>query len=66
MSVIHAAPLLVGVLVALRASEAIRDNSFLWHIRAGSIQLGAERVITADPFSFTASGETWRTQSWIV
>jgi len=65
-SVIHAAPLLVGLLLALRASEPIRDNSFLWHIRAGSIQLGAERVISADPFSFTAAGESWRTQSWIV
>jgi hypothetical protein len=50
----------------LRASEVIRDNSFLWHIRSGSIQLAAERVINADPFSYTAFGEPWRTQSWIV
>ena len=65
-SVLDAAPLLVGFLLALRASELIRDNSFLWHIRAGSIQLAAERVISTDPFSYTASGEPWRTQSWIV
>lgn len=63
---IHAAPLLVGFLLALRASEMIRDNSFLWHIRAGSVQLDAGRVLTVDPFSFTASGEAWRTQSWLV
>jgi len=63
---IYAAPLLVGFLVAIRASEVIGDNSFLWHIRAGSVQLEAGRVLTVDPFSFTASGESWRTQSWLV
>ncbi len=63
---IHAAPLLIGLLLAIRASEAIGDNSFLWHIRAGSLQLDAGRVLTTDPFSFTAAGEPWRTQSWIV
>ncbi len=65
-SVIHAAPLLVGVLLALRAYEPIRDNSFLWHIRAGALQIATGRVVTVDPFSFTAGGETWRTQSWLV
>ncbi len=66
LSVIHAAPLLIGLLLAIRASEAIGDNSFLWHIRAGSVQLDIGRVLTTDPFSFTAAGESWRTQSWIV
>ena len=42
------------------------DNSFLWHVRAGTEQLGAGRVLTRDPFSFTAGGESWRTQSWFV
>lgn len=65
-SVIHAAPLLVGFLLALRASELIRDNSFLWHIRAGSVQAETGTVLTADPFSYTAAGEGWRTQSWLV
>jgi len=66
LSVIHAAPLLVGFLLALRASELIRDNSFLWHIRAGSVQMASGRVLTTDPFSYTANGESWRTQSWLV
>ncbi|MFV2000339.1 MAG: hypothetical protein ACC654_08270 [Acidimicrobiia bacterium] len=66
LSVLHAAPLLVGFLLALRASEKIGDNSFLWHIRAGSEQASLGRVLTTDPFSFTAGGESWRTQSWLV
>lgn len=63
---IHVAPLLIGVLIAARASEPIRDNSFLWHIRAGTHQLDLGRVLTEDPFSFTALGEAWRTQSWLL
>ncbi|MCL1593000.1 MAG: hypothetical protein M3132_01445 [Actinomycetia bacterium] len=66
LSVLHAAPLLVGFLLALRASELIRDNSFLWHIRAGSVQASTGAVLTTDPFSYTANGEGWRTQSWLV
>jgi len=54
----------VGLIVAARAP--LRDNSFLWHIRAGELQLDAGRVLTADPFSFTRFGETWRTQSWLA
>ncbi len=44
----------------------LRDNSFLWHVRAGSMQLASGRVLTTDPFSYMAVGEPWRTQSWLV
>jgi len=44
----------------------IGDNSFLWHVRAGIVQLNDGQVLTADPFSFTALGEPWRTQSWLA
>ncbi len=44
----------------------INDNSFLWHIRAGDAQIGQGAVLTEDPFSFTALGRPWRTQSWLV
>jgi hypothetical protein len=54
----------IGIVVG--ASRPIRDNSFLWHVRAGELQLAAGRVITTDPFSFTRGGETWRTQSWLA
>jgi hypothetical protein len=53
-----------GVVVA--AARAITDNSFLWHVRAGTVQLDAGEVLRVDPFSFTAQGESWRTQSWIA
>jgi len=51
------------VIVALRP---ITDNSFLWHVRAGTIQLEAGEVLTTDPFSFTMGGEAWLTQSWLA
>lgn len=42
------------------------DNSFLWHVRAGTLQLDRGEVLRTDPFSFTAFGESWRTQSWLL
>ena len=55
---------ILGIVVA--ASRAIRDSSFLWHVRAGTHQLDLGSVIRVDPFSFTAGGEEWRTQSWVA
>ena len=52
--------------LAIAAFQPIRDNSFLWHIRAGTIQLDAGEVLRSDPFSFALGGEPWRTQSWLV
>ena len=54
----------LGVVVA--SAREIRDNSFLWHVRAGTLQLDAGEVLRFDPFSFTATGERWRTQSWLA
>ncbi len=54
------------VAVVIDAWAPIRDNSFLWHIRAGTTQEAAGSVLTTDPFSFTAVGEPWRTQSWLA
>jgi hypothetical protein len=64
-------PRQVWVLVPLAAAawpatKPLADNSFLWHITAGKIQLAAGEVLRADPFSFTAGGEAWRTQSWLA
>ncbi len=63
---IHAIPIAPLFILALFASRPIGDNSFLWHIRAGAVQLADVRVIAADPFSFTMLGEPWRTQSWLL
>jgi hypothetical protein len=54
------------VALVLDAWAPIRDNSFLWHIRAGDLQAAAGEVLTADPFSFTMHGEPWLTQSWLA
>ncbi|MCP4965141.1 MAG: hypothetical protein GY926_07885 [bacterium] len=54
------------ILLAWRASLPIGDNSFLWHVRAGTLQLDQGNVLTTDVFSFTAAGEAWRTQSWLA
>ncbi len=46
-------------------TRPVRDNSFLWHVRAGDAQRSLGAVLTEDPFSFTALGKPWRTQSWL-
>jgi len=66
LRVIHIAPAVPLFIIAFLAARPIRDNSFLWHIRAGTLQLDSQSVISADPFSFTRGGESWRTQSWLV
>ena len=43
----------LGVFAA--AAKAITDNSFLWHVRAGTLQLDTGEVLRSDPFSFTAN-----------
>lgn len=53
-----------AILVALR--RPTQDNSYLWHIEAGIRQIMGGSVLTSDPFTFTAQGEPWRTQSWLV
>ena len=66
LSVRHLLVLTPWIGVVVGAARPIRDNSFLWHIRAGDLQLAAGDVITNDPFSFTMAEEPWRTQSWLA
>jgi hypothetical protein len=65
-SLAHLALLVPWVALVIDAWAPIRDNSFLWHVRAGTLQMDAGQVITADPFSFTMLGERWLTQSWLA
>ena len=53
-------------LVAVAAVRDIADNSFMWHVRAGTAQLDLGRVLTSDPFSYASPDATWRTQSWLA
>ena len=66
LSVRHLLLLTPWIGVVVGASRPIRDNSFLWHVRAGDLQISAGRVLTTDPFSSTMAGEPWRTQSWLA
>lgn len=65
-SIAQLALLVPWVALVIGAWSAITDNSFLWHVRAGTLQLEEGGVLTVDPFSFTQSGEEWITQSWLV
>jgi hypothetical protein len=65
-SVAQLALLIPWVALVIDSWSPIRDNSFLWHIRAGQLQIDAGQVLTHDPFSFTKLGEPWLTQSWLV
>lgn len=62
----HVALLVPFVAAVIAARLPIRDNSYLWHVRAGSLQIERGSVLTTDPFSFTALGRPWRTQSWLA
>lgn len=66
VSVGHVALMLPLVAAVIASRLPVRDNSYLWHVRAGTLQMDLGRVLTADPFSFTAQGRHWRTQSWLV
>lgn len=66
LRIAHLRLMIPFAVIAWWATQPIGDNSFLWHVRAGTAQLDAGRVLTSDPFSFTAAGETWRTQSWLA
>jgi hypothetical protein len=54
------------VAVVLGSIRPITDNSYLWHVAAGRLQVDAGSVLTRDPFSFTMRGEPWLTQSWLA
>jgi hypothetical protein len=65
-SLAHLVLVVPWVALVIDAWAPIRDNSFLWHVRAGQLQAQAGEVLTVDPFSFTMLGEPWRTQSWLA
>lgn len=62
----HLVYLLPWVGIVIGASKSLADNSFLWHVRAGTTQLDLGSVLRTDPFSFTMEGAKWRTQSWLA
>lgn len=47
-------------------SRVISDNSFLTHLATGRLILDEGAIPKVDPYSFTANGEPWVVQSWLV
>lgn len=66
ISPLHVGLAIPWIVAVIAGRLPIRDNSFLWHVRAGSLQIDQGSVLLADPFSFTRAGEAWRTQSWLL
>lgn len=66
VSVGHIALAVPIIAAVISGRIPVRDNSYLWHVRAGTVQIDLGRVLTEDPFSFTAAGRPWRTQSWLA
>ena len=66
VSVGHIALAVPMIAAVISGRIPVRDNSYLWHVRAGTLQIDLGRVLTEDPFSFTAAGRAWRTQSWLA
>lgn len=62
----HVALLVPWIVAAASLRQPFNDNSYLWHVRAGDLQIAEKAVVTADPFSFTRAGSAWRTQSWLA
>jgi hypothetical protein len=61
---------LVGFVLALAGfmlgSRGLSDNSFLTHLATGRLILDTGSVPSVDPYTFTALGEPWVVQSWLV
>jgi hypothetical protein len=55
--------ILAGWTIGLRP---LSDNSFLTHLATGRLILETGHVPTSDPYTFTAAGEPWVVQSWLV
>lgn len=66
LSIAHLALLIPWMVLVIDSWDPIMDNSFLWHVRAGTVQAAEGSVLTSDPFSFTMLGEPWLTQSWLA
>jgi len=51
---------------ALTGAKQLSDNSFFTHLATGHIIWDTRSIPRADPFTFTAFGEPWVVQSWLV
>lgn len=52
-----------GIAVGMRTMS---DNSFLTHLATGRLILDRGSVPSTDPYTFSAAGEPWVVQSWLM
>ncbi len=57
---------LAAALGLLIGSGPIADNSFLTHLATGRLIVETGAVPSVDPYSYTAHGDPWVVQSWLV
>ncbi len=57
---------LAGFMAMLSGFGPLFDNSTFTHLATGRMILDQGRVPTADPYSWTASGDPWVVQSWLA
>ncbi|GER22204.1 hypothetical protein NCCP1664_07010 [Zafaria cholistanensis] len=48
----------------LARAENLAESDTFWQVRTGLATLAQQRIPTADPFSWTAHGESWTLNSW--
>jgi hypothetical protein len=57
---------MVTAAAAVLALGPLSDNSFLTHLATGRLILERGSVPSTDPYTFTAHGEPWVVQSWLM
>jgi hypothetical protein len=65
-SLLKQAPLLVLSLIILADVWQITDPDLWGHLRFGQIMLSSGRVVSHDPFSYSAFGSSWRDHEYLT
>lgn len=56
----------LGLFALIVGGRPIADNSAFTHIRTGIDMVAGYGIPRSDPYSFTAAGEPWVVQSWLM
>jgi hypothetical protein len=66
MSLLQYSPALVLLIVAITDSQRYADPDLWGHVRFGQEVLRAGRLITRDPYSYSAPGHLWLNHEWLA
>jgi hypothetical protein len=65
-SLLRHAPLLVLALIILADFRQMTDPDLWGHLRFGQMMLSSGKVVSHDPFSYTAFGSSWRDHEYLT